>query len=88
MLEIDTLEINVLKTRPQADIVPHRRHAAIDGAGPDGHQNSAVLPEVPQYPDIVLVGAAALDEPDIDRPVEDFLVIEWRAVEINQIRQF
>jgi len=38
-----------------------------------------------EFLDVVLIRAASFDETDIDRPIERFLVIEWRHVEIDKV---
>ena len=40
-----------------------------------------------QHMDVVLVGAAAFDEPDIDQAIEFLLIVQRRLVEIDEIDQ-
>src|SRR5579872_2721261 len=87
ILDRRSLEIGFLQALAQSDEIAHRRNAAIDGAGADRDEDAAMLAELLENPDIVLVGATALHQTDIDDAIESLLVVERRSVEIDEIDQ-
>src|SRR6185312_13192357 len=58
------VDVRLRQTVLQLEDIAHRRDAAPDGAGSDGDQDVAVVPEMSQRFDVVLIRNTPLDEAD------------------------
>src|SRR5271165_4691711 len=87
VLDRRPFEIGLLQAFTQSREIAHGRDTAIYGAGAHRYENAAMLAKFSEHMDVVLVGAAAFHEPDIDEAVEFLLVVQRRFVEIDKIDQ-
>ena len=80
-----SVEIGFLQTLLQVEMITHRRHATIDGAGADSDQHLTVLAEFAQHMHVFRVAYAALNQTDVARTAM-FDIGERRAVKFDDVR--
>ena len=80
-------QVGFLQAVLQRYEVAHGGNAAGERALPDCHEHAAVLPEGAQHLDVLVVGDAPFDEPDVDGPREALDVIDGRLVEIDHANE-